>query len=316
MSVGAASTRPAGWQAPAERRRAGRLGGLLTRQPVVLFIAPAFLVLAALILYPLGHTALLSVTDERGLFVGLENFSAVLDDRLTGLSARNSAVYVLGSMVIELTLGTIAGIVLNQPLRGRGALRTVMLIPWVIPGIVAATTWAWMYHTEFGIISFGLMQVGIIDAPVGWLTGRDTVLPSLMVVNAWKMFPFVAVMVLAGLQSVPESLYEAAKVDGAGFLDEVRHIMLPHLRPVLLSIALLLMIWGMNAITIIYTMTRGGPANRSLIVPIQIFRQGFEQFEFHKAAALSVLLFLFLLASILIYIRVFKPTEEKGSDGA
>lgn len=215
-----------------------------------------------------------------------------------------------------MVLGTIAGIALNQPIRGRGAFRAILLIPWVVPGIVAATTWAWMYHTEFGIISYGLMQMGMIDAPVGWLTERDTVLPSLIAVNSWKMFPFVAVMVLAGLQSVPDSLYEAAKVDGASFFDEVRYVMLPHLRPVLLSVSLLLLIWGMNALTIIFTMTRGGPANHSLIVPIQIFRQGFEQFQFHEAAALSVALFAFLLLSIFTYMRVFRPLAEKGEGDA
>ena len=95
--------------------------------------------------------------------------------------------------------------------------RAITLIPWVVPGIVAATTWAWMFHTEFGIINYMLTAPGIIDEPVGWLTNADTVLPVMIAINVWKLFPFVAIMVLAGLQSIPNDLYEAARVDGASF---------------------------------------------------------------------------------------------------
>ena len=114
-------------------------------------------------------------------------------------------------------LGTLAGILLNQKFRGRGLVRSLTLIPWVVPGIVAATTWAWMFHTEFGIINYVLRRPALVDAPVGWLTDRNTVMPALIAVNVWKIFPFVAIMVLAGLQTVPEQLYEAARVDGASF---------------------------------------------------------------------------------------------------
>ena len=162
-------------------------------------------------------------------------------------------------------------------------------------------------------MNYLLVQVGLIERSVGWLVRADTVMPALIVVNTWKMYPFVAVMVLAGLQGIPASLYEAARVDGATFWDEVRHITLPQLRPVLGSVLLLLMIWGFNAITLIYTMTRGGPANRSLIVPIQIFRQAFEFFDFNLAAATSVLLFLFLTVLIAGYLRLFGRAE--AADG-
>ena len=161
------------------------------------------------------------------------------------------------------------------------------LIPWVVPSIVAATTWAWMFHTEFGIINYMLTGPGIIEKPIGWLTNKDTVLPVLIAINVWKLFPFVAIMVLAGLQSIPNDLYEAARVDGANFWHEVWHIMLPSVRPVIVAVTLLLVIWGLNAITIIYAITKGGPANKTLITPIQIFRTAFESVQFNQAAALQ-----------------------------
>lgn len=275
----------------------------------VLFVLPAIIVLAILIAYPVFYTGLLSVTDDSGAFVGFKNFETVVKSRTTSIAVWNTAYYVLGSIVFQVILGTIVGIFLNQQFRGRAIVRSLALIPWVVPGIVAATTWAWMFHTEFGIINYMLQSAHVIDAPVSWLTNRDTVMPALIAINAWKLFPFVAVMVLAGLQTVPNDLYEAARVDGCGFLGEVRHVMLPSIRPVLVAITLLLLIWGLNAITIIYAITRGGPANRTLTTPIQIFRTAFELFQFNQAAALSVMFFLVTIVFVAIYIRIFGTSK-------
>lgn len=285
---------------------------MMSQRQGYLFVLPAMIVLAAMIIYPLVDTAVLSLTSKSGAFVGMRNYISVLGARLTSLAAYNSVIYVGISIFFQLVLGTVAGILLNRRFAGRGLLRSLLLIPWVVPGIVAATTWAWMFHVEFGIINYMITSLGLAGAPVGWLTDPNLVLPSLIAVNVWKMFPFVAIMVLAGLQGIPETLYEAARVDGARFIDEVRFIMLPHLRSVLMSVGLLLLIWGMNGITIIYTMTAGGPANRSLILPIQIFKEAFETFNFNRAAALSVILFVGLLVAILIQLSIARTGEEKA----
>jgi multiple sugar transport system permease protein len=160
-----------------------------------------------------------------------------------------------------------------------------------------------MFHTDFGIINYALRSLGVISQPVGWLTSPQTVLPALTAVNVWKMFPFVAIMVLAGLQSIPVSLYEAARVDGATWLQEVRYITLPGLKVILSSITLLLLIAGVNSITIIYATTKGGPAERSLITSIQIFVEAFEHSDFNRATALSVMFFLITTIFIVAYIR-------------
>ncbi len=292
---------------------AGRsMRGVLHRNQGLWFALPALAALAALIGYPIADTAVLSVTDDQGAFVGLANYADVLGDDTTSLAAGNSLIFVAGAIMFQLLLGTIAGILLNQRFAGRGLVRTLLLIPWVIPGIVAATTWAWMFHYEFGIVNAMLMQAHIIAAPVGWLTDLQLVLPSLIAVSVWKLFPFVALMVLAGLQAIPNELYEAARVDGAGFYAEVRHIMLPQLRSVLTSVALLLFIWEMNGITIIYAMTRGGPANASLVLPIQIYKQAFENFQFNRAAALSLLLFAVLVVVIALQMTVFSSAEDRA----
>jgi multiple sugar transport system permease protein len=273
------------------------------------FVLPALFALALLIVFPIAYTGVLSVTNEAGDFVGLENFRTMASSRVTSVAVRNTAYFVGLSIVFQIVIGTAVGILLNQTFRGRGVVRSLVMLPWVVPGIVAATTWAWMLHTEFGVVNYILTSMGLLPQPVGWLTDPDIVMPALVAINVWKLFPFVAVMVLAGLQAVPEELYEAARVDGASFLREVWHVMLPHLRPVLAALTLLLTIWGLNAITIVYTVTRGGPANRTLIVPIQIFRHAFESFQFHQTAALSAMYFVFTLGLVVLYLRVLRSQE-------
>ena len=279
----------------------------------LLFVLPALLVLLMLIAYPIAYTGLLSVTDGRGQFTGLNNFAAVLRPAVTTQAFVNTFWWVVGSIAFQVVLGVATAVLLNQNFRGRAALRSAALIPWVIPGIVAATTWAWMFHTEFGIINYALVGGGVIPAPIGWLTNRDTVLPVLIAINVWKLFPFVAIMVLAGLQTIPGELYEAARIDGANFWREVRHVMLPGVRPVITAVTLLLIIWALNSITIIYAITKGGPANKTLITPIQIFRLAFENMAFQQAAALSVMFFAFTIVIVLVYVQVTRhqPGETR-----
>lgn len=276
----------------------------------LLFALPALIVLLLLIAYPVVYTGVLSVTDQAGTFTGAENFREVLASRLTPRAFWNTLWWVGGSIVFQVILGTAAAILLNQDFPGRGAVRAIAVIPWVVPGIVAATTWAWMFHTEFGIINYMLMGPGLIDQPVGWLTGRNTVLPAMIAINIWKLFPFVAIMVLAGLQSIPKDLYEAARVDGATFWEETRYITLPQVRPVLIAVTLLLVIWALNHVTTIYAITKGGPANLTLITPIQIFRLGFESFQFNQAAALSVIFFAVAMVIVALYVRFLSQGGE------
>ncbi len=271
----------------------------------LVFALPALIVLFMLIAYPVFYTGLLSVTNDQGQFTGLQNFSDVLRPRVTTQALWNTLWWVVGSIFFQVVLGVAVAILLNQNFAGRALVRSITLIPWLIPGIVAATTWAWMFHTEFGIINYMLTSTGALDEPVGWLTRSNTVMPAMIAINVWKLFPFVAIMVLAGLQSIPQELYEAARMDGANYWEEVRHVMLPQIRPVITAVTLLLVIWALNAITIIYAITKGGPANRTVITPIQIFRLAFENVEFNQAAALSVMFFGVVMLIVLAYIKVF-----------
>ena len=276
----------------------------------MLFTLPVSLFLLAFIAFPLFTNLRLSLTTPGGALTG-RYFAALFKDRSLWASVLTTVIYVGGSVALQLVLGTAVGIALDRPTRLRGVVRSIILVPWVVPGIVAALTWAWMYHGDFGILSRLLIDLGVADARQGLLTRPATVLPALIAVNVWKMFAFVAVMVLAGLQGIDPSLYEAARVDGSSFWHEVRWIMLPGLRGVLVSILLLLTIWGFNSVTIIYAMTQGGPADLTLILPLHVYRMGFSFFNFNAAAAESILLFAILAALIAVYLRLFSHREQE-----
>lgn len=276
------------------------------------FILPAIALLATFILYPLVSTVVLSFTDSSGSWVGADNYIQVVQSDRTARATLNTIYFVVASIILQLILGTAAGILLNERFKGQAIVRALTLIPWIIPGIVGAMTWAWMFHTDYGVINSILISSGIVDEPVRWLTNPNVVLPALTVVNVWKMFPFVAIMVLAGLQSIPQSLYEAARMDGAMFWDEVRYITLPQLRTILASISLLLVIAGVNSITIIYAMTKGGPADRSLITSIQIFVEAFQYFNFNQASALSLMFFVVSTVFIATHIWIDRRRAREG----
>lgn len=278
-----------------------------------LFALPALIVLMMLIAYPVTYTGILSVTNQQEEFVGIQNFRDVLRPRVTTQALWNTLWWVFGSIFFQVIFGVAAAILLNQNFRGRAVVRSIALIPWVVPGIVAATTWAWMFHTEFGIINYMLTGAGVLEEPIGWLITGNTVLPAMIAINVWKLFPFVAIMVLAGLQSIPQELFEAAKVDGASYWEEIRHIMLPQIRPVVTAVTLLLVIWALNAITIIYAITRGGPANKTLITPIQIFRLAFESSAFNQSAALAVMFFGIVMLIVFVYIKSLATESSEKS---
>jgi multiple sugar transport system permease protein len=277
-----------------------------------IFTLPVALFLFLFIVYPFAYNIRLAFFDGGGGFVGMANFAKMAGDKSVGVSFGLTVYYVVGSVFFQMLLGIAVGIALERPFHGRGIIRSIILIPWVIPGAVAATTWAWMYHGDFGIITRLFVDFGLSHERYGLLTRPLSVMPALIAVNVWKMFPFVAVMVTAGLQSIDKTLYEAARVDGAGTADEIRYITLPGLRHVLVSVLLLLTIWGFNSITLIFVMTQGGPADVSLILPLHVYRMGFMFFNFNAAAAESIFLFAILAVLIAVYLKVF--ARGTGSD--
>jgi len=209
------------------------------------------------------------------------------------------------SLLICKVLGL--ALIFNQGLPGSRFLRALFLAPWVMPGVVVAIIWQWMYQPIFGILNTALGHVGIPGQQ--WLSDPATVLPAVIVVNVWKGFPFWMTMLTAGLQTVPRDLYEAATADGAGRWARFRYITIPSIKTVLVITTILSFVWTFNYLDLIYVLTNGGPANMTQIFPIYIYQTAFQSQQLGLAAAASMILFVAMTLVMILYLRVARVRE-------
>jgi multiple sugar transport system permease protein len=266
-------------------------------------------------MYPSIQTILSSFTDlslvrpfETEKFVGFRNYLRAWEDPLTLVTLQNSAVYLFGSLTLEFALGFVIALCLNEEIRLRGALRTISLVPWFIPSVVAAYVWAWVYNPAYGPLNSALEQLGIIQPTqiIGWLSNPSLTMFSVTIVSVWRDFPFHTVMLLAGLQVIPATQYEAAIVDGANVFNRFRHVTLPNMRYIVGVDLILSAVWLFKRIDIFYVMTEGGPVNSTLVFPLFIYKVGFHQYDLGFAGALAVIMFVILLANAILYMRILR----------
>jgi multiple sugar transport system permease protein len=202
--------------------------------------------------------------------------------------------------------GLAIALLLNTGLRGRVVLRTVYYLPAVTPFVVSAIVWKWFYNGDFGIFNFYLLKVGLIDAPVSFLSDQNLAMPSVIAMTIWGGIGFTMVVYLAGLQSIPDELYEAAKVDGAGPWARLRHITIPMLRPTTLFLAVIGIIFAFQQFTQVFIMTRGGPVDKTTTMLYYIYESAFQFFEMGYASALAFTLFLMLLVFSVLQMRLYR----------
>lgn len=303
-----------------EKRRSflTAIGNFVERHIAYFLIAPTILGIAIVNVYPLLDTVRLSFTDrllsrpeENTRFVGLENYTRILGDANVWTAFQVSLVFTISSVGFSFFIGLLLALLLNQPLPGRAVLRSLFIIPWAVPAFVAALTWSWMFNDQFGIISSMLKGIGIAKPPI-WL-GADLALVSLIVVMVWKSFPFQLVVLMAGLQSIPNELYEAATVDGAVARQRLLYITMPLLKPVAMISVLLASINAFNFFTIPWILTRGGPAGATSVLPIYTYTVGFVGGDFGFAATMAVIMFLFILAAGSLYLwQYLREVDSSG----
>lgn len=274
-----------------------------------LFVLPTVLVMLAIIGYPLFETLRLSVSQvqlgqSNQPFIGLANYSSALSDRIFPVALRNTFIWTALSVIAILVVGVGAALLVNEPIHGRALIRSLILVPWIVPAIVVAVVWKWLYNPDFGIVSDALIRAGLMSSSSNWLADPRTALYWVVLVNVWKNFPFAMLMVLAGLQSVPQQLYEAARMDGANTWERFTNVTLPHLRSVILVMALLLTIWNMNTFTYVYVLTGGGPVRQTEVLGVYIYNTAFQGFHFGVASAAAVIVFVITGVLTLIYVRI------------
>jgi multiple sugar transport system permease protein len=281
------------------------------------YVLPALAVMVLVIGYPIVYTIWLSFHDTPArtgehLWYGVNNYQEILTDPKLKFwqTTKNTFIWTIGSTAGAFILGFGAALVLHRQFIGRGVLRAILLIPYVISAVAAAYVWKWMLHSDYGLISGMLKDWGIIDENLVLLDSKDRVLPTVVIVNIWKEFSFVMIMMIAGLQTVPEGLLRAARVDGAGVWQSFWHITVPHLKNVILITTLLLFVANLNSFTLVYLMTGGGPANASQLWITQIYNIAFRSQGYGLASAYSVVLFLVMIAAGWYYVRILTQGDK------
>ncbi|HEY1291956.1 MAG TPA: sugar ABC transporter permease [Chloroflexota bacterium] len=272
-------------------------------------VLPCFLVLCATVFYPIAQTFIYSLYTNRlnqpflgTPFVGLANYATLLGQPAFWKAVSHTVEFTSISVAGEVFLGMLVALTINQSFRGRGAVRAAVLIPWALPGIVIGLSWAWLYLVPFGVLNDVLTRIGVLSAPFSFLGDANVAMYSVSIASIWRQTPFAALILLAGLQTIPSELYEAAKIDGASRLQRLGYITLPLLRGPILVVLIFRTLGSIRTFDLIFAMTRGGPIDRTETLSLYTYRLlfGFLDIGLGSAAAVTMV----ILASIICFIYI------------
>jgi multiple sugar transport system permease protein len=277
-----------------------------------LLVAPVVLWLAATIGIPLADSLYVSLEDVRVVggsahFVGLANYRSVLSSASTWQALGNSIVWVGGNAVAQTLFALITALIINERFRGVRLVRSVVVIPWVVPTIVVVIIWRWLLSTSGGLVNFLLIAMDVVHRPVGFFSSGPSAMIALILINSWRWFPFMAILLLANLQGIPRDLYEAAGLDGASAFARFWHITLPMLQPAMAVLGVMGTVLSFNVFDVIYLISGGGPANATTTLPVLIYRTAFYSYGYSRAAALSIATGLVVMVFALVFMRNLTP---------
>ena len=284
-----------------------------------LFMLPAAIFLLFFLTYPLGLGVWLGFTDTRigreGVFIGLENYLWLFDDPVFWLSVFNTVLYTTIASVAKFGLGLWLALILNRHLPFKNFFRAIILLPWVVPTVLSAMAFWWIFDSQFSIISWSLMQMGLIERPINFLGDPWTARWSVIAANVWRGIPFVAISLLAGLQTIPQSLNEAAAIDGATPWQRFRKVTLPLLTPIIAVVMTFSVLFTFTDFQLIYVLTRGGPVNATHLMATLSFQRAIPGGQLGEGAAIAVAMIPFLLAAILFsFFGLQRRKWQQGQD--
>ena len=275
-----------------------------------LYLAPTLLLLVLVAGYPLARTIYLSFFDVqlrfplKPEFVGFDNYIYLITDPVWWRSVVNTVVFTVSSVALETVLGLIIALLVHTEFRGRGVVRAAMLVPWAMPGVVAAQLWRWMLNDVYGVINDLLLKVQLIPRPIAWLAEGSLVMVAVVLADVWKTTPFMALILLAGLQAIPRELYEAARVDGATPAQQFWRITLPLLRPVLLVALIFRSLDALRVFDMIYVMA--GTQQKTISMTVYARQQLMEFSDLGYGSAVSALIFVIIAADTVTYLSTLK----------
>jgi multiple sugar transport system permease protein len=242
-------------------------------------------------------------------FVGLDNYRLLLQDAAFIKAVGLSFAFTTTSIALQFSIGFALALFFNRPFPGSGILRAMLLLAWLLPAVVVGSVFQWMFDGEYGVINYFLQSLGLMQQKQYWLLNPNTALLGTIIANAWVGVPFSMMLLLAGLQNIPVTLYEAASIDGANTAEQFLYITLPQMRPVALSVLLLTFIYTFKVFDLIYVMTAGGPVDTTTVLPIYTFKVIFDFFRFGDGAAAVTMLLLGLLGLAVGYSRIIQREE-------
>ncbi len=276
-------------------------------------LSPAVLMLSIFVLYPFSKGLWLSVLNTEvaipGEFIGLKNFIKLWNDQIFRRTAQNTILYTIAATILKLGLGMIVALLLNQLIGFKRIIRASMLLPWIVPTILSALAWKWMFDPTFSVISFFLFHLGITSKQISWLGGPVLSLTSVIIVNAWRGMPFFAITLLAGLQTITPTLYEAAAIDGASGWQRFWYVTWPLLMPVTMVVVLFSVIMTFADFQLVYILTGGGPANSTHLFATYAYQIGIGTGKISEGAAVSLAMFPFLFLIVIFQLWFIRRGE-------
>lgn len=290
-------------------------GRIWTRERVLLLL-PALALLALTVVWPIARVVQLSfcrVDLDGGVVIrwaGLDPFVRLWQDGRWWTALRNTTVFTTISVALEMGLGVAFAMLLHQRFKGRGAARALVILPWTLPTAVMALAWAWIFNDSFGVLNDLLGRVGLVHGPIAWLGTPATAMLALVIADAWKTTPFVALIVLAGLQGIPEQVLEAARVDGLSDHQRFRRVVLPLLAPSLLVALAFRSIQAYGSFDLPYVMTGGGPAGATETVSLYAYQNYFRYLEFGYASAIVVQGVVLATLLVAVTMRLARPRKR------
>lgn len=308
MVVSRSTTRPS-------IRSDRRAADWLDRNFAIFFLLPGLVCLVTVVAYPVVWNLIAAFTNaslvyEGWKFIGFENFTYILRDSAFASATWRTIVWTVTSVVLQIIVGLVAAICLEKVTVGRPLLRMALIVPWAFPAIIMSFGWRFILDPTYGVGNFILMSAGLIATPFAWFGETSTAMASLVVMNVWFGFPFMMVTILAGLQTIPKELYEAARVDGASAWHEFRYVTLPGLKSILATVATLRTIWIFNNFEFPYLTTGGGPIDATTTLPIYAFKIGWNEYDLGRMAAVSVLMLFILALTTAFYLRMLRENEN------
>lgn len=269
-----------------------------------LLLLPASLVLFFVLLFPIFSTLLQSFGMSFDSYnFTFSNYTRLFLDMEFWQSLKNTILFVALSITGDLLIGLAAALLLNQAIRGKAFFRVLFMLPWMIPSVVTGATWRWMYNSTSGIINSVLSSAGFIDKPILWLSSQSTAMFSIILANIWRGFPYVMLILLTGLQTIPHDIYEAGSIDGTSAWQRFFYLTLPNLKKQIVIVLALTTVWEFRQIDLVMTMTGGGPGNLTDVLVTTVYKQYFQFFQFDYASAIAIVMSLFMLVVSIPYIK-------------